>query len=55
MRATALRNWADLFLVQPELTLAGHVLLNCGSDERKVVSTFLEDLFRKKATSTLQA
>lgn len=52
-RMLVLLKWSELLLIQPELTLVGKMLLDCAGDEEAVMNT-LHDIFRKRATSTMQ-
>ncbi len=52
-RALVLLKWAELLLVQPELTTVGRMLLDCAGDDGAVMNT-LQDIFRKRATSTMR-
>eukprot|EP00438_Fugacium_kawagutii_P005978 Skav204564 [mRNA] locus=scaffold2682:171666:172289:+ [translate_table: standard] len=52
-RALALLKWNELFMMHPSSTWPGQLMLDCYEDENKLMRT-LEDLFRRKATSTLR-
>lgn len=52
-RARVLLKWSELFMVHPDKTWPGRLLLDCYDDEAKIMRT-LEDLFRRKPSSTLQ-
>lgn len=44
--------WAETFMLNPECSIPGRLLLECCEDEMKLVQT-MADLFAKKATSTV--
>ena len=53
-RSVVLLKWAELFMLVPEATLPGKMLLGCVDDEDRLWRT-LKDLFITKATSTLKS
>ncbi len=51
-RVVDLLKWADLFLLCPEKSDAGRMLLNCADDDELIFRT-LKDLFGRKGKSTI--
>ena len=52
-RASALMKWCDIFMLDPEATPPGKMLLRCAGSGESAMRV-MEDLFRKKATSTIK-
>ena len=52
-RACAVVKWSDIFMLEPEATMPGKMLLRCAGSGESAMRT-LKDLFRKKATSTVK-
>ena len=52
-RAAAVMKWSEIFMMQPEATAPGKMLLRCAGSGESAMRTS-EDMFRKKATSTIK-